>query len=152
MSSATNWLAGWLRRLTLATIVFYQRFISPHKGFRCAYRFHTGRASCSTLGLRAVRRHGAWRGIGILRVRLAQCGLKHRKYSPRRPHFRSQAGFCDADCGGCDGFDLDTRGPACQIVQCCDLPGDCGNSKKKEPTRERAVAAPTSSPPLPDNR
>ena len=39
-----------LTSAALAAIRFYQRWISPYKGFRCAYGAHSGRCSCSTLG------------------------------------------------------------------------------------------------------
>ena len=50
-----------LKILALAAITLYQRFVSPRKGFSCAYRFHTGGPSCSVLGFRAVRRYGVHR-------------------------------------------------------------------------------------------
>lgn len=42
-----------------AAIGIYQRYISPHKGFCCAYRVHTGRRSCSAYALGIVERVGA---------------------------------------------------------------------------------------------
>ena len=39
-------LGTWRIIAKQATIRFYQRRLSPHKGFCCAYRAHTGRRSC----------------------------------------------------------------------------------------------------------
>ena len=61
------------RSFALWAIVAYQRFVSPYKGFCCAYAFHTGHASCSTLGYRAIRRRGIPAGNAIL-TRLLQQG------------------------------------------------------------------------------
>ncbi len=36
-----------MQRLVLWAIEVYQRHLSPRKGFSCAYRCHTGHASCS---------------------------------------------------------------------------------------------------------
>jgi putative component of membrane protein insertase Oxa1/YidC/SpoIIIJ protein YidD len=47
-----------MHRAFLLAIGLYQKYLSPHKGFCCAYRTHTGRAGCSALGFRAVRRYG----------------------------------------------------------------------------------------------
>ena len=47
---------------TRTAIGAYQRYLSPYKGFCCAYRAHTGRASCSALGARVIRRHGLLAG------------------------------------------------------------------------------------------
>jgi putative component of membrane protein insertase Oxa1/YidC/SpoIIIJ protein YidD len=38
------------REALLVAIRFYQRHVSPRKGYRCAYRVHTGRCGCSALG------------------------------------------------------------------------------------------------------
>lgn len=45
-------------------IRFYQKRISPHKGFCCAYRKLTGGYSCSQYAYKIVQRHGA---VGLLR-------------------------------------------------------------------------------------
>ena len=65
-----------MKQLALAAIRLYQRHLSPHKGFCCAYRVHTGRASCSSLGYRAIRRFGLWLGLVILHRRLDKVSLR----------------------------------------------------------------------------
>lgn len=119
-----------MRDLALSAIGAYKRYLSPHKGFCCAYREHTGRASCSTLGSRAIRRHGVLRGIAILRARLARCGEAHRAH--RGSHgamAHPQRGDCD--CGGCD-----IPGDGCDACNC----GDCGNwgSELKKDQRRKS--------------
>jgi putative component of membrane protein insertase Oxa1/YidC/SpoIIIJ protein YidD len=54
-------------------IAGYQRFLSPYKGFCCAYRVHTGRASCSSLGRRVIRTHGLFSGLVLLTQRFKRC-------------------------------------------------------------------------------
>jgi putative component of membrane protein insertase Oxa1/YidC/SpoIIIJ protein YidD len=103
-----------MKALALALIGLYQRHLSPRKGFCCAYRFHTGAASCSALGHRGIRRHGLRRGLALLDRRLARCGLAHRRYGPRRPALRSEAGVCEVG-EACDCF----SGGA-EALQCCD--------------------------------
>ena len=121
-----------MQALALATIRFYQRHLSPRKGYCCAYRHHTGRASCSQLGYRAIRRLGLWRGLLALRIRLGRCGVAHRRYSRRGLALGGQAGFCDCACDlPCD-LDAST---ACDIAG--NLPCDCGldwptSEKRKE--------------------
>lgn len=123
-----------MKRLALAAIRIYQRYLSPKKGYCCAYRAHTGHASCSTLGYRAIERFGVFRGVGILRQRMYKCGVAYRRFhtSPRILH--SQSGYCDLPCDApcdlphahcdlpCDGCDL---GEAA-----CDLMGSAGNNKR----------------------
>ena len=109
----------FLRYLALGSIRLYQRYLSPYKGFCCAYRKHTGRHSCSALGYRAIRKEGIWTGIGILKKRLYLCGVAHRRFSPPIQRIsgpmKYQRGECDPsfDCGdacnlNCDF--LDNRG------------------------------------------
>lgn len=88
-----------MRRLLLYAIRLYQRYVSPHKGFVCAYRVHTGRRSCSALGLRAVRRYGVVGGLDLIRQRTARCGLPCDLHGPRG----LGSSLCDVfscDCGG----------------------------------------------------
>jgi putative membrane protein insertion efficiency factor len=57
-----------LGRLTVATIRFYQRGISPFRPPTC--RFFP---SCSAYGIEAVERHGVARGGWLLLRRLLRC-------------------------------------------------------------------------------
>lgn len=114
-----------MKALALAAIRFYQRHISPRKGFCCAFAAYTGERSCSALGYRAIRRFGVIDGMLVLDRRLARCGTAYRlaRPAPLRA-LRRQAG--DIDCGGCDGV-------GCDITDACDL-GDCcdWNGKRKK--------------------
>lgn len=112
-----------MKQLALAAIQLYQRQLSPHKGFCCAYRCHTGHASCSQLGYRSIRRFGLRRGLLLLRQRLLKCGIAHRRHAAwPGAAFRQQAGFCDLSCDlPCDGD-----------CSPCDLIGDWGSSGKSK--------------------
>ncbi|MRW93699.1 membrane protein insertion efficiency factor YidD [Duganella sp. FT80W] len=102
-----------MKALALAAIAFYQRYLSPLKGFSCAFRGHTGRDSCSCYGRRVIARYGVLRGLTLLNRRLTACGAVHRHHHPAPPpsrlraHYRAQAGFCDV--------------PSCDVPS-CDLP------------------------------
>lgn len=128
-----------MKALALAAIRCYQRYISPYKGFSCAYHKYTGRASCSDLGYRAIRRFGVWDGLGVLRHRLDCCGSVYREHAPRLTVPQRQAGFCDASCDipTCDGPpdcdfmpDLDWCEPACDC-------GDWSSSDKRQENRTK---------------
>ncbi len=113
-----------MKALALAAIRFYQRYLSPHKGFRCAYAAYTSDRSCSALGYRAIRRFGVLDGIVVLDRRLARCGTAYRLARPApSAMLKHQAGFLD--CGGCDGVGCDVT-DACDLANCCDW-----NSKRK---------------------
>jgi len=121
------------RALLLAAIRGYKRHVSPRKGFGCACRVHLGAPSCSTLGLRAISRYGAWRGLGVLRLRLGQCHLVAQEFSARPFVPRgAQAGFvdcdvpCDASCVELPSCDACSLGEACEFASCVDC-GDVGD-------------------------
>ena len=107
-----------MRALALASIGVYQRYISPHKGFCCAYRAHTGGASCSQLAYRAIRRLGVFTGLGVLRWRLAECAAAFKARHGSQESKRRQRGSCDAPC--------DIPDVSCAVDVCNSVPCDCG--------------------------
>ena len=114
-----------LRSVALGAIRLYQRHVSPHKGFACAYRVHTGRCGCSALGYRAIRRFGVAKGWLVLRERTALCGVVHRRHTPAPPRpLARERGDCafDLPC------DLDFTPSAGKLdvwdaCNCCDSGG-----------------------------
>ena len=134
-----------MKALALSAIRLYQRFISPYKGFCCAYRAYTSHASCSALGYRAIQRYGIRHGMGILRKRFAKCGAAHRRLAPMRRILHRQGGFCDAGCDlPCDiPCNLDSAGAVCDVLSCCDA-GDCGDwgSSRKKRRKDEEVYLP----------
>jgi len=59
--------------LALLSICAYQRFVSPHKGWRCAYAVLHGGASCSSYGKEAISHYGILRGTLLVWDRLQDC-------------------------------------------------------------------------------
>ena len=51
----------------------YQRYVSPHKGYCCAYRSFTGARSCSSYAKRSISRAGFLGGLLLLKRRLRAC-------------------------------------------------------------------------------
>ena len=64
-------------KLALGAIWGYQQFISPYKGFRCAYAAHHGGTGCSGYAKYAIRDHGLWRALPIIRQRLRDCRVAY---------------------------------------------------------------------------
>lgn len=127
-----------MRAFVLAAISAYQRFLSPYKGFCCAYRAHTGRQSCSTLGFRAIRRFGILAGLAVLRRRTFLCGVAHRRYGGLRRHpFNSQSGFCDMGCDlpsdlSCDLPSTGSSSSGSGLTDCCCDAANCDWPSKKK--------------------
>ena len=66
------------RRSATSLISFYQRYISPHKGFRCAHRVYHGGQSCSGYAKTVVQQHGLGAAIPLIRQRFSACGQAAR--------------------------------------------------------------------------
>ena len=67
---------GALEEIAAAPVLFYQRFLGPHWGRRCAYY-----PSCSNYALLAIRKHGALVGSVMTFDRL-QHESNEARYSP----------------------------------------------------------------------
>lgn len=66
-----------LTRAAVMTISGYQRHVSPHKGFSCAYRIHRDGDSCSQYAKRVLETDGL-SGFGAkLKARFAECRESH---------------------------------------------------------------------------
>lgn len=140
-----------MRWLLLAVIRAYQRYLSPYKGFGCAYRVHTGRASCSALGYRAVRRHGVFTGLCLIRRRTSLCGVAHRRHVAAPPPLQAQRGVCDLGCdlpdaGGCDLPGGRHLGALADALGCCDA-CNCDWPRREPRPRDRAREQQTYLPP-----
>lgn len=119
---------GLLARLSLRAIRGYQHYLSPHKGFCCAYRCATGRDGCSAHGYRVIERFGLIAGLALLRRRLRLCGETHRRRATvPNPVLYYQRGDCDPGCdAGCiPDFSCDKT---CDLCSGCG--GDCGNPRR----------------------
>ncbi|MDF3036145.1 MAG: hypothetical protein K0S28_1419 [Paucimonas sp.] len=136
-----------LKSAALFSISLYQRYLSPYKGFCCAYRVYTGRRGCSAAGARAIRRFGVMAGLAVLRRRLFLCGVAYRRNAPpvKRPHIAQRGDCdpgcdlpCDATCGsGRSGFRM------FDFLSCCDCGGcDWGDRKRKRGANEKYVYIP----------
>ncbi|PHI29759.1 membrane protein insertion efficiency factor YidD [Budvicia aquatica] len=66
--------------LAVGLIRFYQRYISPHKGFSCAYHQMTGKSSCSSYALKMVQRNGVMSLFTALPKQFSRCSSAYQTY------------------------------------------------------------------------
>jgi putative membrane protein insertion efficiency factor len=67
-----------VKRLALALLAAYQRWISPSRGRRCRYE-----PTCSAYAVESVRRFGAARGLLLAGWRLLRCNpFSHGGFDP----------------------------------------------------------------------
>ena len=144
---------GLLTSLALYAIRGYQRYLSPRKGFSCAYRCATGRDGCSGYGYRVIARFGAGTGLVLLRRRLRLCGETHRKLATApNPRLHYQRGVCDLPCDlPCDGSGAshcDAGSPPCD----CDCDPFERYRKRKKQGAKGASRTETRAPAIPSER
>jgi putative component of membrane protein insertase Oxa1/YidC/SpoIIIJ protein YidD len=49
-----------INKLAINSITAYQQYISPHKGYCCAYRILSGEPSCSAYAIQQIQTHGVF--------------------------------------------------------------------------------------------
>lgn len=57
-----------MKKILIALIKFYRKFISPMKGTKCPYI-----PTCSEYGLEAIQKHGALKGSMLAIYRILRC-------------------------------------------------------------------------------
>ncbi|NES97529.1 MAG: membrane protein insertion efficiency factor YidD [Desertifilum sp. SIO1I2] len=68
-----SWLDFAVRHTAASSIGGYQRYISPRKGFACAYRILHQDLSCSEYAKRAIAKHGLGDAIPLIHQRFQAC-------------------------------------------------------------------------------
>ncbi|MEM7746456.1 MAG: membrane protein insertion efficiency factor YidD [Paracoccaceae bacterium] len=64
-----------LSAISIGCIRLYQRWVSPLKGFRCAYSARHGGPGCSGFAAEQIKRVGIWRAVPKIVARLRLCSL-----------------------------------------------------------------------------
>ncbi len=118
-----------LSKLALGAIWGYQRYLSPRKGFRCAYSLHHGGTGCSGFAKHAIRDKGLWQAAPAIRQRLRDCRaayaeirakcicrkehaqLDEAEHTGREHRRRQRNRFCNA-CDCCSGAGSGLCAPA----------------------------------------
>jgi putative component of membrane protein insertase Oxa1/YidC/SpoIIIJ protein YidD len=114
MVSTANSFAAQLADLSIGV---YQRYISPRKGFCCAYRAHTGKRSCSAWGRTIVQKLGLIAFLAFLPAQFARCKQAYAKLLAQRQAGLNSPSKDDKrkgntiDCNPCDVVDAATYLP-----------------------------------------
>ena len=67
-----------MKQLIVIFIEIYQKFISPRKGFCCAYKVVKGGRSCSEYGKYSISTFGVFKGSKLLMKRFQLCGRVYK--------------------------------------------------------------------------
>ena len=98
-----------LNRIATYLITLYQRFISPHKGFRCAASAYYGTATCSQAVKQIILEDGLVGGRKRVREQFFLCSSaarliqQEKKRKPKDRRGGSDSAWClaEAGCAAC---------------------------------------------------
>lgn len=101
----------------------YQKRISPHKGYRCAYSLEHGGPGCSGAVLEILESKGFFGGISDIRERFLSCKISaeerdRRKEDRKRRREDNGSNCLDAVCVP----DISDCIPRCRGPKSCDTP------------------------------
>ena len=120
-----------LRSVVLLGVGFYQRYLSPHKGFSCAHKRLYGGTSCSEYFRLAVQHRDLSDSIPLFQKRLRACkgaSLSLNASMPNQQRRRKKRDSCadyESSCFPLDDCDLCELG--CDFGSDCDVLGDIGD-------------------------
>ncbi|MFV8407336.1 membrane protein insertion efficiency factor YidD [Vibrio harveyi] len=98
-----------MSKLVLALIRFYQRYLSPHKGFRCAHAVYYGTDSCSAAISKIIQRKGVFSSYTSVQDQFTRCRHAHQRLQTEEPsRSRKRRKNKDSSCVkdmGCNSLD-----------------------------------------------
>ncbi len=84
--------------ISTALIRAYQRYLSPIKGYQCAYSHLHGGPSCSAVGLEAFATNNFGNSVLILQSRFKDCQESARELRAISPMRAVGVGCCGTGC------------------------------------------------------
>lgn len=66
-----------LNKSAIFSINFYQKYISPNKGYCCAYKYYSTKDSCSEFAKKSFMKYGFIKSIMLTKIHLKKCKEVH---------------------------------------------------------------------------
>lgn len=101
-----------MKKIALSTIGFYQKYISPRKGFRCSYGVIHDTYGCSGHVKDIIRTHGLIKGTPLIKKQFNQCKQASIELKKRKNDQHKKSKKCDPVVADC-----------CVDPDCCDIFG-----------------------------
>ena len=109
-----------LREIGLVIIVFYQKFLSPRKKYKCAKGELYQNGTCSSVTKEAFKKHGFIAGIKAYRASTKECKEAYKILKKDRPKYRLRDACFDIGCNGCSSVpsNVGSSSSACDFISC----------------------------------
>ena len=85
-------------------IIFYQKLISPHKGYCCAYRAYSGNASCSEFTKITIQKNGLIKAIPSIKKQFLKCKIAFEKIEKKKEKDMKENAADGCLANGCISF------------------------------------------------
>lgn len=110
--------------IAISLIRFYQKYISPRKGFRCAHAYLHNGVSCSNAVIDIINKNGVWSSYSKVRQRMLDCRSAYQAIQEdnKNPKKKDKPLDCGDPSIGCDAASCIGRGKSNNS----ELPCDCG--------------------------
>lgn len=87
--------------LSVVAINGYQQYISPYKGFCCAFRIDTGGLSCSEFAKQNIIEHGFFHSVKPILAQFSTCKDSAEKLRKDRNQEKKKSGNCTDNIYAC---------------------------------------------------
>jgi len=64
-----------ISKIAISSIKFYQVYISPHKGYCCAYSHYTGKKTCSEFTKECIKKYGVVKSYFLHKKHIEKCQI-----------------------------------------------------------------------------
>lgn len=88
-----------MQKIALFIISTYQKYLSPIKGFKCAYGVETGITTCSAHAKKVISRYGFLKGCLLMRRQAKRCEQSYRSLQDKDVGFNEDCRSCGKKVG-----------------------------------------------------
>lgn len=105
-----------MKYIFIFIIRLYQRYISPHKGYRCAYAILHNQPSCSNSVINIIEINGLIRGWQLIMQQFNYCSLAYSKIQKEENNKKKEK---NSWCHPCDSINcIPTKGTGESACDC----------------------------------
>ncbi|MCF6236433.1 MAG: membrane protein insertion efficiency factor YidD [Gammaproteobacteria bacterium] len=92
-----------MKNLSILSIKIYQKYLSPYKGYKCAYYMLHKTDSCSASVVNIIEKKGVFKGWSNIKNQFNLCALAYEKIKEEdeKNKDKKKGGCHPADCLGC---------------------------------------------------
>ncbi len=88
-----------LNKIAILGINGYQKYVSPYKGYKCAYSYYTKECSCSEYAKKNIMTYGIMKSIPLINLRLKECRVVYLENKEKKKN--SEIDACNEIAGVC---------------------------------------------------